>query len=272
LTQLELVTEYKLERIPFPIYGIDIWAAPISVNNRKLAQLSSLLSSEERERSRSSPRHPHAGLARYAVTRGLLRFILAKYLHVAPATIEFDYGIAGKPSLVTIGSRHPLQFSLAHSGGTALVAVTRENDIGIDIERLALGRDLTQLAEHSLTPNEWEMWSNALTACQRKIFYRLWVRKEAYLKGIGTGLTFPVNRVDVSCTSYRSDYTATVPVVDGKPVPWSIYDLDLPGRGGTTVAAIAIEGISSKRDDGVEARLYEPSPLADDDLTKAVIL
>jgi 4'-phosphopantetheinyl transferase len=260
LTQCIPVSDYELEQIPCPIRGVDIWAAPIAVNNRKLAQLASLHSNQERERNRSSHQQVPAGLSRYSVTQGLLRTILAKYLHVDPATIEFEYGVAGKPYLAANGSTQPLKFNLSHSGGTALVAVTRENDIGIDIEHMTLGRDLTQLAENSLTRSEWKLWSNAINASQRKIFYRLWVRKEAYLKGTGTGLSFPVNRVDVSVASYRPDHTVTVPFVDGKPAPWSIYDLDLPGRGGTTVAAIAIAGASSSNDDPVEAHPDGQSP------------
>jgi 4'-phosphopantetheinyl transferase len=260
--------DIQWEKIPSPVDEVDIWRAPVELRTRKVAHLATLLSSDERERSRPSSRH--AGYERYVTTKGLLRVILATYLDIHPSSVEFHYGPAGKPRLADKFDGTGFKFNLAHSGGVALVAVTKKKQIGIDIERMSLGRDLPALIEQSLTAREREKWLDAMPPCRRKIFYRFWVRKEAYLKATGSGLTFPINRVDVSCTSYRSDYTVTVPIVDGEPVPWSIYDLDLPRCAGTTLAAIALEGVPNNRDAEVQNFLLDHPSLGIDELAEAV--
>ncbi|WP_234332527.1 4'-phosphopantetheinyl transferase superfamily protein [Streptomyces sp. NRRL S-87] len=80
-----------------------------------------------------------------------------------------------------------LHFSLSHSGDTALVAVARV-PVGVDVEELpdaAVLADLL-LALHPLEAAEL----GALPEADRPAAVaRLWCRKEAYLKGTGTGLS-----------------------------------------------------------------------------------
>jgi 4'-phosphopantetheinyl transferase len=250
--------ETDITRIPSPLKDVDIWRATLEVDSRKIAQLADSNTCECDHES-SLRNTLHKGYERFAATSALLRTVLAGYMRTLPSDIEFQYGISGKPRLADGSTDAGITFSLADSGRTLLIAVTREKQIGVDIERLSFGRDLDNLGRESLTYRERDRWANTMRSCRRKFFYRLWVRKEAYLKATGSELKFPMNRVDVLHTSYRSNQSVTVPIVDGQPVPWTIYDLELPGGAGTTVAALAIEGVPAKRRLNTEKRRHKPT-------------
>ena len=229
-----------LEFVPSPVADVDIWMAQTELRSHKLAELAAMLSTDER--AHEDIPAPRSGYERFALTRGLLRTVLGEYLDVEPGAVELTYGLNGKPLLAETFASSNIHFNLSHSGGIAVVAVARGFRVGLDIERLRFRADFSELSRRVLTERELEKLSTTLNACQRKTFYRYWVRKEAYLKGTGTGLAFPPRDVDVSAaTFYRSDQPVTIPIVNDRPVPWRIYDLQLPGLGGTLVGALAIE-------------------------------
>ncbi len=250
--------QFEFEMIPSPARDVDLWMTRTDLRPHKLAELAAMLSADER--GQGEIRAPRSGYERFALTRGMLRVVLGEYLDVKPDAVDFTYGVNGKPMLAESFASADLHFNLSHSGGIALVAVGRNNRVGVDVERLKLRPDFTQLSTRVLTHRELEKLSSTMNACQRKMFYRYWVRKESYLKGTGSGLSFPIRDVDVSATSYRTDQPVTIPIINDHPVPWRIYDLQLPGFDGTTVGALAVEGIAINGDAG----------LADDQLDLAL--
>src|SRR5205085_12251591 len=79
-------------------------------------------------------------------------------------------------------------FNLAHSGEIALVAVTRDHDVGVDVERVRPDADRWALVDHALTaPERHELQRIAPTA-RAYAFLSMWARKEALLKAAGVGL------------------------------------------------------------------------------------
>src|ERR1700730_2018678 len=58
----------------------------------------------------------------FIVARGILRQLLANYLHRAPTDLQFAYHARGKPFLFPPSQGTPLQFNVAHSHGLALLA------------------------------------------------------------------------------------------------------------------------------------------------------
>lgn len=94
---------------------------------------------------------------------------------------EFGYNEHGKPYL----KNYPeWQFNFSHSKNAVCCAIAKEN-IGIDIEEVREYKEA--LAAYSC--NEEEM--SALNQSNDKAddFYRLWTRKEAAFKLVGTGIT-----------------------------------------------------------------------------------
>ncbi len=85
-----------------------------------------------------------------------------------------------------------LRFNVSHSGALALVAVSANNDVGVDVERIADDdRDLVEIAGRVFCAPSVEALMRASVAERPAVFYRMWVRNEARTKCEGSGLTDP---------------------------------------------------------------------------------
>jgi 4'-phosphopantetheinyl transferase len=73
---------------------------------------------------------------------------------VEPGQLRFCYSDHGKPSLVPTSGQKTLSFSLSHSDGLALYAITRGREIGIDLERVYPVPEAEQIAEHFFSAQE----------------------------------------------------------------------------------------------------------------------
>lgn len=126
----------------------------------------------------------------WMLARGRLRQILAGYLGVEPGAVRFVTNAHGKPSLAE-GSSAELAFNLSHAGVWGLCAVSAGSEVGIDIERIDATLDHERLAARFFSPAENARLAACPQARRRREFYRIWTRKEAWLKGKGGGFSAP---------------------------------------------------------------------------------
>ncbi|NEO84093.1 MAG: 4'-phosphopantetheinyl transferase superfamily protein [Spirulina sp. SIO3F2] len=151
---------------------------------------------------------------RYIWARGKLRYLLAAYVGEAAAAVQFQYETRGKPYL----AEHPVQFNISHSGDWLVIAVVRDRAIGVDIEQIQATKSWLALAERFFRQSE----SQALKALppheQTTAFFKLWTRKEAFLKATGQGLQGLPNLELAVHQSHQS-------VTNGQG-QWEIRDLD----------------------------------------------
>lgn len=115
---------------------------------------------------------------RFCMARTALRIIVGRYAGIEPGTIRFEYNRFGKPFLA--GEESP-RFNASHSGDRALIAVARGREVGVDIEQVRPTVDFRAIATRFFPPDEA---AQAETAEQ---FFRVWTRREAYLKAVGCG-------------------------------------------------------------------------------------
>jgi 4'-phosphopantetheinyl transferase len=135
----------------------------------------------------------------FAARRTWLRRLLAHYLGCGPLEIEFTYGPDGKPEISSDLVRGiPLRFSSSHSGDWLLIAVTLETDIGVDIERIDAQRDYESIAAESLSSGELAAFKVLAEDEKPSVFVKVWTQKEAFVKAIGKGITYPLRNVEVS--------------------------------------------------------------------------
>ncbi|KAF4406451.1 MULTISPECIES: 4'-phosphopantetheinyl transferase superfamily protein [Streptomyces] len=128
---------------------------------------------------------------RYRVAHVALRRLLGGYLGRDAATVVLRRepcpgcgGPHGRPAVP--GTPPPLHFSLSHAGDLVLIAVAAV-PVGADVEALPSASTAADVAA-ALHPGERAELA-ALPAADRPAgFARCWTRKEAYLKGTGTGL------------------------------------------------------------------------------------
>lgn len=198
---------------------VHLWRFRIDQPAFATPRLRNLLSPDEMERARrfrfEAPRR------NFVASRIALRAILGAYLGADARGIAFVTGAHGKPAL---GNDDSLQFNLSHSGGLGVLALTRHRPVGCDIEALDERLDIAAVATHFFSGQE-QAWvaGHADAQAQRAAFYAIWVCKEAYLKGIGTGLTMPPASFTVGGTARPF---AALPGAGG--LPWHAYRLALP--------------------------------------------
>ncbi len=128
---------------------------------------------------------------RWASSRLALRRVLRAYTGERPERIEIDVDGNGKPRL---GDERGLEFNLSHSEELALIAVSAERPVGVDVEKVKPDRDLLGLAERALEPASVEKVRAAAPGDRAAVFYEAWVRHEARLKCLGVGLSGPAPR------------------------------------------------------------------------------
>ena len=172
---------------------VHVWHVGLDAPAAQRPRLAALLAPDESRRA-ARFRFPQLG-DRYTAARGTLRRLLGDYSGVDPATLRFVYGPRGKPALENGGDLH---FNLAHAAGHALIAVTREVSVGVDLEEIAAAPDLDDVAETHFAPGERRQLDALADGERLAAFYRIWTRKEAYLKAVGDGLAVPLQHFTVS--------------------------------------------------------------------------
>ncbi|MFN8197114.1 MAG: 4'-phosphopantetheinyl transferase superfamily protein [Nakamurella multipartita] len=168
-----------------------------------------------------------AGLrARFAAAHWARRTILGDCVGIDPAALRFTTGRWGKPELADGSIFH----SLSHCGAVAMVAVSADAPVGVDIEAVRPDLPAGRLARTFFPAPEARAVEAAADPPARYI--RLWTRKEAAGKVVGLNLdrTLRIGVVD----------TATGPVplerLDGGPAVGRITDIAAPGA---LLAAVA---------------------------------
>lgn len=182
--------------------GVHLYSAGLDVPDERVIQLRATLSREEL--NRAGRFHFATDHRRFVTGRGVLREILGHHLSVPPARVEFSYGPHGKPELGgSLAGR--LFFNVAHSQAVAVFAVTRQGEIGVDVEFKRPIPQLPQLAAIVFSPEEAREWRALPPAERPRAFFDGWTRKEAFLKGRGEGLGTPPGACHVSLRRPRPD-------------------------------------------------------------------
>jgi 4'-phosphopantetheinyl transferase len=174
---------------------VHLWTLPLDAPRSSVAELYGILSADERMRVDAF--RFERDMQSFIVVRGLLRMILGYYLGGDPHEYVFEYGAKGKPQLAN--ARAPaLHFSLAHSKGYAIFGISRDCNLGVDLEFV---RDLPELESIStgyFAPSECEDLFSTDPPLRTELFFKYWTCKEAYAKATGDGLSLPFDQLQVS--------------------------------------------------------------------------
>jgi 4'-phosphopantetheinyl transferase len=129
-----------------------------------------------------------------AQSRAALGSILRHYLR--DPVIDTDTN--GKPFLVGVKG---LSFNLSHSEKHLVVAVGDGAPVGVDCEAVRRFDDLMDVARMTCSAVELDLLHRADDASAVGIFHTLWTRKEAVVKAIGVGVSFPLSELTVATGS-----------------------------------------------------------------------
>jgi 4'-phosphopantetheinyl transferase len=118
---------------------------------------------------------------RWVASRWALRHVLGRLLDEGPRRVDLEAAAGGKPELAS----GELRFSLSHSGSLALIAVSPDLEVGVDIEQIRPHRAFGRLAERFLDPAAAAEVRRAPRRARPRSFYRAWTRHEAARKLAG---------------------------------------------------------------------------------------
>lgn len=202
---------------------VDVWLIGFQMSPAEFASARAVLAPEETtklgrfmfERKRRE----------FVTSRAGLRSLLARYCGVRPPDVSFAYGHFGKPYLL---HDYDYRFNISHSYDKLLIAVSRFNEIGVDIERKPIQWP-EAIARH-IRGERVQSGFTWLSEVSRDVdLGETWVRKEAYLKARGIGLGCALGHSGVSPAPNAMD-------VDAK---WSVYNINV---GANYNAAVCVYG------------------------------
>jgi 4'-phosphopantetheinyl transferase len=134
---------------------------------------------------------------RYVIGRSVLRHLLAAELDVEPASVSIASGPDGKPRLAATSGQPELHFNVSHSRDLAVIGLW-SRELGVDVEAISPLTDIDDLAHQYFSEGEYAEFSRLSPDAKTIGFFNCWTRKEAILKALGSGLSFPLDRFDVS--------------------------------------------------------------------------
>ena len=227
-------------------HHVDVWRAYLSLSDNSLELLERTLSDDENQRAASF--HFQEDRNRFIVAHGCLRDILRRYLHCEAGQLSFSIGSYGRPGLSANSFDPGIEFNLTHSGNYALIAVTRERKVGVDLEGIRQGISPEDIAGRYFSQGEVSELM-ALSSEQREAaFFNCWTRKEAYIKAIGLGLSLPLNSFDVSLNPKEPAILRATRPDPQEVARWSLLSLEVDSG---FASAVAVEG------QGLEFRLWD---------------
>lgn len=164
------------------------------------------------------------GRSRYIVARAFLRRLLSTYLGRDPASLTINHGTHGKPCLE---DARGIRFNLSHAGDTAMVAVALQREVGVDIEAVTRDVEIDGVARQSFSVAERGVLASLTPGTRRDAFFRIWVRKEAYVKARGDGLSYPTRSFSVSHFPADADALLADDQEPEAPVDWRVAEIEV---------------------------------------------
>jgi 4'-phosphopantetheinyl transferase len=203
--------------------AVHVWCVSLDDDRDLLPRAASVLTPGEVARADRFRFDP--GRERYTLARGLLRTVLASELRVAPREVALRIGDHDKPELDEVHARPDMHFNVSHSGRYALVAFACGVPVGVDVEVVRADRPRPRFAERFFATQEVDELYALPPAERPAAFARIWTRKEAYVKALGTGLTRPLQAFAVSHAVGESGALRWVDGAPGEAARWTLGDL-----------------------------------------------
>jgi 4'-phosphopantetheinyl transferase len=208
---------------PLQRSAVHVWKAALDIADTEVTGARKLLTAEET--ARADRFRFEKDRSAFIAARGILRTLLGRYLGLRPGDLRFVYGRHGKPELSNTQGAPLIRFNLSHSHGLALFAFAPGFEVGVDIEYLRQETPADAIAGRFFSPAEVEELRALPPAARQAAFFACWCRKEAFLKANGRGLSFGLDRVEVSVTP---GVPAALKIIGNSPeeaAGWSLSDL-----------------------------------------------
>lgn len=209
-------------------FDAHVWRVLLPSMQPAVKDLQRVLTDEETKFQRKLKIQKQA--TQYILRKAIIKLLLSKYSKLAPDKVKISVTSFGKPSLMLSESMPKLEYNVSHSGDWLLLVFSIAHSVGVDVEILKNDFPAIDIATRFFTYGE----SRALMECREpqrvQSFFKVWVRKEAYLKALGKGLHEPLNSFEVPMESLQLSGMKEgaehefIGDIEGK---WFFYDLPI---------------------------------------------
>jgi 4'-phosphopantetheinyl transferase len=200
---------------------IHLWSTEIPLS----AAETSILSSDE-EKRRDAYRFRRDAES-FALSRSFTRRVLAEYAGVPARDLTFVTDRRGKPSI----AESQIRFTVSRTDRWSVLAIADER-VGVDVETIRESPHLAAVAETISSERELEEMASIPDGQRLQAFFRIWTRKEAYTKAVGTGLEGDLRGIDVGAAG-----PSVLPNVDLPDGEWTFHEVMLDEMTLLTVAS-----------------------------------
>ncbi len=218
---------------PFPLEEGTIYLLEGDLHGSPAEVDASLAILSPAERTRAARFRYYRHRRRYVIAHARLRQTLSRVTGERPEAFRFQLGKHGKPYLMDGPS-----FNLSHSGERFLLGMSTSGRIGVDLEEERPVREMVALAKKKFSSEEVEVFLAAPEIDRTRVFFRIWTLKEAYLKGIGTGLA---TRLDSFAVNPQPGETNALVRIDDPAEVLDAWFVRNWAVGGSAHAAVAID-------------------------------
>jgi 4'-phosphopantetheinyl transferase len=233
---------------PPPRDGIHLWICK-DLHAPHLDSVIDILAPEEQKRARAY--RFENDRQRYLGSALLQRSVLAHYTSSSLQDLSFSRNQWGKPYLDR--DHHEIEFNISRSHDVALLAISSGSKLGVDVEySLGCNSGAISVAKQFSKPEQKYI---ATASNSTEALFEIWSRKEAYIKGIGRGLSHPLNKFDVTPPGKAivRDWSENPPAER-----WSVHSIKIPESGYAAAIATVLPSPSIKL---IEVTINDLRPL-----------
>ena len=222
--------------VPRPSATVEVVWLRLPDHDDAAARACEVLSASERDRA---DRFAFArDRTRYILCRAGLRRLLSERLGIPAAGIALHSNAHGKPMLAGGHGTTEFHFNVSHSGDVAVYALSHAHAVGVDVEAIETRIDRDAIARDNFSAAEQAAYATLDRGSRPVAFMNCWTRKEAFVKAVGEGLSYPMRSFDVSLAPGDSARLLRLELGPGTPADWTLASFEpCPGY----VGAVAVE-------------------------------
>ncbi len=155
------------------------------IDKKKINHKNDILSKQEKNKAKKFKNAEDLNL--YVSGKYLTRKIISEIFKVGANDIVFKPDNFNRPKLIYPKGKK-FDFNLSHSGNVVALAVS-DNKVGIDIEKI---ENIDLKISKDYFHNKEIEFVYSQKGKELENFYKIWTLKEAFVKAIGKGLSFPL--------------------------------------------------------------------------------
>jgi 4'-phosphopantetheinyl transferase len=202
-----------------------IWAIDLDQWNLSCLEAVKALPETEARKARRFRFETHRN--RYIKGHFILRSLIGMYLDIGFYDDEFHANRYGKPAVKKLHEDNPIHFNISNSENIYTCAFSQNSDIGIDIEKIHDLQDMDRIIAEFFSDEEIRRFHSLPEPNRMQTFFKYWARKEALLKAMGMGLSYPMNKVDVVTGDENSSQLITKVGDSDISNHWTLLDMDI---------------------------------------------